>query len=354
MLNSSIKKSVFMIINGDKKDGLPFYPTFVRTQAKSVEDCGWDVSMGVIDDRTSVQGILRNVRIHKQNIAQGSPGLVHAQYGSVTAAVGCFIKGRLPLVISFCGDDLLGTPSSGLAWRVREKISRFIGLWAAERASAIIVKSTNLLNALPYKLRNKTTILPNGVDMDFFRPMDKSEARQKLGWSQSLKIVLFNPSKNEDAYRKNPALAHNAIHFLSRDVPHVLIKMLDNSSIEEVRLMMNAADCLLVTSLQEGSPNIVKEAMSCNLPVVSVPCGDVEERLDAVSPGSICSYDARVLADAIKDVFSFEHRSNGRERLIGQRLDLSDVAERLIQIYQHVQIERANVIQKVDSNLCAE
>ena len=84
-----------MITNGNKKDGLAIFSTFVKTEVKSVKSCRWDVSMGVVDDRTSVQEILRNVRIHKQKIAQASPGLVHAQYGSVTVAVGCFIKGAL-------------------------------------------------------------------------------------------------------------------------------------------------------------------------------------------------------------------------------------------------------------------
>jgi teichuronic acid biosynthesis glycosyltransferase TuaC len=332
-----LKCSVFMCMNGNRTDGVWEIPTFVKTQVESLRSAGWEVLMGIVDDRTSVHGILRNVRKLWKQVSRAAPGLVHAQYGSVTAEVANLVRGSLPLVVSFCGDDLLGTPSPGLVWRVRERFARVISLWAARRAAAIIVKSNNLLQTLPAGLRDKTVVLPNGVDTSWFRPMPRHECRARLGWNRESKVVLFNASRNEDRDRKNPALARATIELLARSVPDVSLHMLSNSSHEEVWLAMNAADCLLVTSLHEGSPNIVKEAMACNLPVVSVPCGDVVERLSRTRPGAIRSYDAAALAGAIREVLGAGCRSNGRDQLIAQGLTTSDVAERLIQIYRHVQ-----------------
>src|SRR5262245_15872230 len=113
--------------------------------------------------------------------------------------------------------------------------------------------------------------------------------------------------------------------------------MISNVSSSDVRLMMNAADCLLVTSLHEGSPNIVKEAMACNLPVVSVPCGDVVERLQMTYPGGVAPYDVKTLAEKIDEVLKAGRRSNGRERLIEQGLTTPNVAKSLIQIYADAQ-----------------
>ena len=348
------KASVFMVMNGTLKNGVPEVVTFVRSQADSIRKAGWEVSLGVVDDRTSVQGIFRNVRRLRQQIAQTRPGLVHAQYGSVTALVGYFIKGTLPLVVSFCGDDLLGTPSPGLAWRVRERAARLMGLWAARRAAASIVKSSTLFQTLPSSLRRNAMILPNGVDTSFFRPIDKGEARAQLGWRQEAKMVLFNPGRNEDQDRKNCSLARMTVDILTQSVLDVSLHMPSNATPEEVRLMMNAADCLLVTSLHEGSPNIVKEAMSCNLPVVSVPCGDVAERLKMTQQGGICPYNASSLAKAIKDVLDSGSRSNGREQLVAQGLTTAEIAERFIQIYRHVQEENSHLIKDRTYRVCAE
>ena len=128
-------------------------------------------------------------------------------------------------------------------------------------------------------MRNKAVVLPNGVDTSWFRPLPRDLCRANLGWDTESKIVLFNVSRNEDQFRKNPKLAHATIHLVSRSIPNASLIMLSNANREQVRLMLNAADCLLVTSLHEGSPNIVKEAMACNLPVVTVPCGDTSEQL---------------------------------------------------------------------------
>jgi teichuronic acid biosynthesis glycosyltransferase TuaC len=334
------KCSVFMCMNGNWTNGAWEIPTFVKTQLESLRSAGCQVLMGIVDDRTSVHGILRNIRRLRKHVAHVKPGIVHAQYGSVTAEVANLVRGSLPLIVSFCGEDLLGTPNPGLAWRLRERCARTIGLWAARRAAAIIVKSNNLLQALSPSLRDKAIVLPNGVDTSCFSPMARDDCRAKLGWNRQSKVVLFNASRNasrtENHYRKNPALARATIDLLAKSIPDVSLYMVSNATHEEMPLIMNAADCLLVTSLHEGSPNIVKEAMACNLPVVSVPCGDVSERLSMTRPGAIRPYDTAALAAAIREVLEVGCRSNGREQLIAQGLATTSIAKRLMQIYRHV------------------
>jgi teichuronic acid biosynthesis glycosyltransferase TuaC len=333
--------SVFMVVNGTVRDGEPQFPTFIRTQAEALRNAGCEIFVSVLDDRTSIRGVLRNVRRLKTEIAVAQPQIVHAQYGSVTAAVARLIKGQLPLVVSFCGDDLLGTPQPEFYWRVRELCARSLGLWAASRATALIVKSRNLLEALPDTLKERAAILCNGVNTNWFKPMDQEKCRSELGWSNESKVVLFNASHNEDRAGKNPSLASETVSLLAHSLPSVRLHMISNVSSSEVRLTMNAADCLLVTSLHEGSPNIVKEAMACNLPVVSVPCGDVAERLQSTYPGGVASYDAAALARMITKVFEAGYRSNGREQLIAQRLTAADATESLMKVYRNVlEIER--------------
>ena len=343
---SQHKQSIFMVVSGEWK-GHEFYPpTFVKSQTESLRNAGYEVFWGIVDDRTSMQGIIRNFKRLRQEISDIQPEVVHAQYGSMTALLACLVKGKLPLVISFCGDDLLGTPHPNIVWQVRGAFSRILGLWAAMSANSIIAKSSNILKSLPHFLQKKATILPNGVDIERFKPLDVLEARRKLGWSVDEKIVLFNASQNEDQYRKNPKLAKDTIDLLAKRIPNISLQILSKASLEEVVLSMNAADCLLVTSLQEGSPNIVKEAMACNLPIVSVPCGDVVERLAETRPGSVQPYNAKNLADGILDVMTQGTRSNGRAQVTQQKLSTVNVQEKLTEVYREIWSQQYSFLNK--------
>jgi len=330
------RHSVLMVTNANVENGVPEISSLVEHQAESLRKIGWAVHVGIIDDRTSLRGISRNARKLKTELAHVRPRLLHAQYGSVTAAVARITKGSLPLIVSFCGDDLLGTPNPGLMWRVRERLASGIGIFGARAAAAIIVKSKNLLQALPIGLQSRAIVLPNGVDIDFFQPMDRGACRAKLGWSSRSKVVLFNASQHDNQTCKNANLARAAIDIVATTVPDVSLHRLSKVRREDVRLCMNAADCLLVTSFHEGSPNIVKEAMSCNLPIVSVPCGDVPERLRMTSPGGIYSYTPGALAEGIHKVFKVGSRSNGRKQILAQGLSAESVANRLSDVYRIV------------------
>src|SRR5215475_3808410 len=94
---------VFLISAGELIHGVPHTWTWAETQARSLADLGWDVTLSVVDDRTSIRGIARNVRRLRAEVARSGAEVVHAQYGTVTAAVADAARGALPLVISFCG-----------------------------------------------------------------------------------------------------------------------------------------------------------------------------------------------------------------------------------------------------------
>jgi hypothetical protein len=57
-----MKKSVYMLTSGTVADGKPAFSPFVAVQARSVERAGWRVAVGLVDDRTSVAGVLRNLK----------------------------------------------------------------------------------------------------------------------------------------------------------------------------------------------------------------------------------------------------------------------------------------------------
>lgn len=343
---------IYMLTSGKIVDGQPVFSPFVTVQSRALQERGVSVTVGIVDDRTSIRGVMRNLRRIRREISALRPDVVHVQYGSMMSLIAACAQGNSRLVITFIGSDLLGSHNAGIEWMLRDFMGRCFGLIAAHRAAAINVVSETLYKALPRHLRRKAFIMPNGIDVAKFVPMDKLECRQKLGLPANEKIALFNASTPGNQRVKNAPLANAAIEVARRTFPEVRLQAISGVPHDQVPLMMNAADCLLVTSLSEGSPNFVQEAMACNLPIVSVPCGDVAQRTAHTSPGEVCAYDCQLLGAALIRVFRSAGRSNGRKQLEAQELTSAHVAEKLMKLYSIVQGSPDQVTTEL-ATLCA-
>jgi glycosyltransferase involved in cell wall biosynthesis len=162
--------------------------------------------------------------------------------------------------------------------------------------------------------RERAVVLPSGVDPDLFSPAPKRYARARLHWSQTDEIILFNSGNGAPVKRRD--LAEAVMACAKRLRTALRLEVMDGRcSPDLVPMMMNAADCLLVTSDFEGSPTIVQEALACNLPVVSVDVGDVAQRLRGVRATRIAPRDPQALAQALDAVLSLGERSDGRLKL---------------------------------------
>jgi glycosyltransferase involved in cell wall biosynthesis len=129
-------------------------------------------------------------------------------------------------------------------------------------------------------------------------------------------------------------LAEAAMAIVARSVP-AKISIVSGEPPEKMPYHYNAADLLLLTSHSEGSPNAVKEAMACNLPVVATPVGDIRERISGARWCHIVERSPRHVAEAILSVLaSPDPRSDGRERIAP--LEGSAVARRIVAIYGSV------------------
>lgn len=256
--------------------------------------------------------------------------LVHAHFGYCGwLARG---QGRRPIVLSFMGSDLLGSfTADGTSTRSGRAIVR-ANRWLAPRVDAVIVKSAEMAAVIAPVPAH---IVPNGVNLDVFQPTDQSEARRELGWEPEPTYVLF-PGNPENP-RKNLRLAKEVVAKAEQTMGRSLRLMpLWNVEPDRVAVVMNACDAMLMMSLKEGSPNVVKEAMACDLPVVSVPVGDVAELLDGVEGNHVRTYEADDLAPALVSVLADETPSGGRDAIISRGLDLDGVARRIINIYESV------------------
>ena len=256
------------------------------------------------------------------------PHIVHAHYGTMTACI-AVLTAEAPTVVTFHSAEF--NHELDISW-LREKAGRVLSRIAAARANRIVCVSEEFKSRLSW-CAEKVHVIPSSVDLERFRPQRRDEARTELGWSHLDDVVLFYKGRNPMTKRLDRAIA--TVERARQIHGPISMEILDGSiDPDRVSLFLNAADCLLCTSDSEGSPTIVKEAMACNLPVVSVDVGDVRERLANVENCLVLPRDPDVLAQGLATVLRSRRRSNGR-------MHLSDVTttacrDRYLDIYRHL------------------
>ncbi|MFL5886936.1 MAG: glycosyltransferase family 4 protein [Thermoleophilaceae bacterium] len=181
-------------------------------------------------------------------------------------------------------------------------------------------------------------MIPNGVDLDRFRPIAQDEARARLGWAIDEPCAIF--VGNPDIPVKNFALAEEVHRRAARSRPGLQLRVAGSVAPEDVPVWMSAADALLFTSQSEGSPNVIKEAMASALPIVSTPVGDVPERLAGVAGCHVCEPDPDVLAAALLQ--ALDHGRSPEARAAVEPLGLDAVAKRVLGVYEGVLAARSN------------
>jgi glycosyltransferase involved in cell wall biosynthesis len=324
---------VLVVTNMWPDEEKPVYGVFVKRQVDSLIEAGVRCDVLYIRGyRSPFAYPAAALRFALWSLTRrGRYRLVHVHAGETTLPAR-FLVGT-PMLCSYCGDDLLGDPgedgqktrgSLARAWVIRQ-ISRTL--------AGTITKSAEMETALPPRRQAVNSVVPNGVDERTFREFeDRAPARERFGFPDDEVVALFAATKPDIPRKRRPlaeAACADAAERLGRPVR---LHVARDVKPDEMPALMNACDVLLHTSALEGSPNAVKEALMCNLPIVATPSGDIEELLDGVEPSFVCEPDAGVLGEAIAACTG--KRSNGRE--VAQRLKAGNVAKRVIGIYDEL------------------
>jgi len=287
----------------------------VKNQGDSLIKAGIDLEYFLI--KPGFWNYLYAIRKLRNVFSNGHYDLTHAHYslcGFIAGLAGC-----KPLVVSLMGSDIYPSVFA----------RAFIKLFIRYKWSETIVKTLQMKELLGIE---RVHIIPNGVDIERFKPINRGNARQHIGYKSDKKLIIFIAVK--DRAEKNLGLAMDAIKSLNDN--NVDFKHIYNVANSEIPYYLNAADILLLTSRREGSVNVVKEAMACNCPVVSTDVGDVKWVLGDTEGCYITAFEPEDIADKIKAVLDFGRRTNGRNRIFDLGLDSQNIAERLIRIYQKV------------------
>ena len=304
---------VLFVASGNKSVGK--VSAFVQSQFDSLKKEGMEMILFPVVGH-GWKGYAKNCLSLRRLIKKEHPDVVHAHYSSCgylasLASIGLKTK----VVVSILG-----------SFPQKSRKLKLVRYFVDHVWDATIVKSERTRS----QLDRAVPVIPNGVDIENFSIVEQEKAREIVGFEKDKKYVIFvsDPSRPEKQF----SLAQEAIRKLNDD--SVVLVAVYNRPYKEVVDYMCAADALIMTSISEGSPNVIKEAMACNCPIVVTDVGDVRWVLDGVEGTYVSnSFNPEEFAGLIREALDFGSRTEGRKKITSLGLTTSLVARRIMQIY---------------------
>lgn len=222
-----------------------------------------------------------------------------------------------------------------------------IGLskWLAECASSSALLSSNVV-----------VNLPNPIDTRVFSPFNNIDARDLFNLPLDKKLILFGAMGATSDPRKGFHELAQSLEHLSQDYElivfgssepqtpqgfkqktHYLGHLYDDVSL---RALYNAADVMVVPSLQEAFGQTATESMACGTPVVAFGATGLLDIVDHKSNGYLADpFDTQDLANGIDWVIQHkkpEQLSLAAREKVTREFDSKLVAKKYIKLYENV------------------
>jgi teichuronic acid biosynthesis glycosyltransferase TuaC len=289
-----------------------------QNQGDSLKNTSVDVTYFDIVGK-GIVGYLKSIFRLRVEIRTNKPDILHAHY-AYSGFVASLALPKRPVVVSLMGSDV-------------NKTNRFV--FVITRVFVVFFWKVTIVKTQRMKEKlgiNSVKVLPNGVDLRVFFPASKTIALKEISWDKNKKNILFgsDPRRKE----KNYDLFASVVERYKLEDSNFEIHFLCNIPCNKVYLYYCAADISVLTSHWEGSPNVIKEAMACNCPIVSTDAGDIKEIISSTDGCYITSFDPVDVYEKIKLALEFGKRTVGRENI--KHLSSELVAERLNNIYEEV------------------
>jgi glycosyltransferase involved in cell wall biosynthesis len=304
----------------------PYLVPFLVDQINSLRKAGVSIKIFSFRGSKNPANYIRAWSSVRKILKREQIDLIHAHFGQ--SGIIALPKLR-PLIVTFHGSDVLGEYSPRGTYTLASHLLRVVSKFVAFFSDEVIVVSDTLREKLLKK--RPCHVIPCGINIDIFRPMDKIEARNQLHFSLDKQLILFAGQSEFPVKRFD--LAKTAVSLL-RD-SNIELLAVSNVPHNTMPLYMNACDALLMTSLHEGSPTIIKEALACNTPIVATDVGDVRERIGGVKGCIVCHDDqAKTIADALRQVLTDGPIDNGY--IAAKSFELGVISQQIIAVYHQV------------------
>lgn len=309
---------------------IPYHPSpssfiFAKRQVEDLTEIGHTNEVFFFNTAFSIKGFYSQLKTFKKLVNEFKPDLVHAHYGTINAFFASRIK-NVPFVVSFQGSDMNYT--SDVHW-IREKLGKYLSKKSAQRAQQIICVSERLQDNLPLG-KEKSTVVPSGINTRLFKKIDIADCKKQLNLNESTNYLFFNAN---NPIVKRLDIANEVVELL-KDLNVELLSLNGNVTPNDIPIYLNACAATILCSDSEGSPMVIKEAMACGLPIVSVDVGDVKSRIENVQNCFVVPQKAFDIGEKVRFIIESKiSETNGLEVLKAQGIDYLSVVKKVESIY---------------------
>jgi len=300
-----MSKSILFITNMYPTQDYPVDGIFIKEQIEDLAQelkCRYDIYV-INAKRKNKLFYLKSLIQLPFKILKKKYDIIHIHYG-ISALFLLLFRPKCRTFLTLHGGDILKRPDNFLQILLTKRI--------LSKVNKVFTQNIQM-HEIAKHFNPNVEIIPCGVNVDFFKPNPSKESFIR----PHTKLIVFpnSPSRNV----KNFPLFKEVINYLNQHSQYTFeFACVDRLSRAEVRDLFSIADCLLMTSISEGSPQVIKEALSCGLPVVSVPVGDVSAMIENIPHCFVShSFSPTELSNLVELTYGFS-RSQIREKFISK------------------------------------
>lgn len=312
---------------------IPVGGVFMHTLADAMQACGVNVDLLYTGKLSSPLEIWRARALLRE--IEGGFDIVHAQYGSMCSLVASAASIRK--LISLRGSDWYDMPVGPWRQRLHGVLANLLTRLGLPYYDRVVVMSHSMRdeidkrNTSPGSRAQRIDVVPDGLDLELFQPLDRQTCRQALGQGSDSRPWVLLTTLFEDNPIKRVPLARQAVELARQQLPDLVLKVASNVAHRDMPLWVNACNATLMTSIHEGWPNAIKESLACNVPFVSTDVSDLG-LISALEPScKTVAADPQALADAL--IGTLQNPTGNNLRIHVKDMEVRVIARRLRHIY---------------------